>query len=101
MAEYSSSDKPENDPPHPFIEKPEPDKAGSNGVKVTSGSRVQVFETLAGKTVGKIKDSLEEVLSIASNAKIKLNGKTASVDDVVEAGDHLEFIRPMGGKGNA
>jgi len=99
MAEYSSSSEKPDKEPHPFIEKPEPDKASASGVKVTSGSRSQVFETLGGKSVGRIKDSLEEIFSIPNNVKIKINGKAANVDDVVDEGDHLEFIRPMGGKG--
>lgn len=101
MAEYSSSEKsekPESEP-HPFIEKPEPAKASTSGVKVTAGSRVQVFETLGGKTVERIKDSLEEIYSIPNNARIKINGKSASLEDTVQEGDHLEFIRPIGGKG--
>jgi putative ubiquitin-RnfH superfamily antitoxin RatB of RatAB toxin-antitoxin module len=99
VAEYSSSSEKPDIEPHPFIEKPEPAKASSSGVKVTAGSRVQIFETLGGKTVERIKDSLEEIWSIPNNAKIKINGKAASLDDSVQEGDHLEFIRPIGGKG--
>ena len=67
-------------------------------VTVMSGSSSKAFP-LANQSVGGVRQLLRKILNIADNAASLINGKQAEEDQVLKAGDQLEFIRRAGSKG--
>ena len=67
-------------------------------VTVMSGSSSKAFP-LAQQSVGGVRQLLKKILNIADNAAPLINGNQAEEDQVLKAGDQLEFIRRAGSKG--
>ena len=56
-------------------------------------------EVQVGQTVGAIRLANADVLNIADNAEVRLNGQPVNDEYVIQADDTIEFIRPAGSKG--
>jgi hypothetical protein len=75
-----------------------PPMADTNLVRIICAANEQELP-LAGRKIGTVKRSLREVLNIGYFADPWLNGRIATLDDKLSAGDVLEFVVPFGFKG--
>ena len=65
--------------------------------KVICGANQQ--EVAEGVKVGEIRANYKEILNIADDAEVILNGDKVGDDYVLKQGDSLEFIKKAGNKG--
>lgn len=67
-------------------------------VQVIHGANV-VFLPLSGRTVGRVKSVLRDVLNVSRRAVAFIQGKPVADDHLLADGDVLEFVRAEGHKG--
>lgn len=68
-------------------------------VSVRHGVNTMNLDSIAGKTVGEVRDQVEEVLNIPSSAQVRVNGSPANEDTVVSDNSTVEFVKVAGEKG--
>ncbi|MFC1622382.1 hypothetical protein ACFL1Y_00080 [Patescibacteria group bacterium] len=70
----------------------------ANTVKIIFGGNSKTDE-IVGKKVSDAKKMFAQILNIPKNAKARVNGVVVKGNQVLKAGDKLEFIKPSGRKG--
>lgn len=70
---------------------------GSN--TLISGVNRLTGQSLAGLSVGEVKDRFGDALSIPEYATATINGIAVSDDQVIVNGEELVFAKPLGQKG--
>ena len=82
------------------IDKPEEDfgKRNTTTIRVSSGAAAGDF-SVAGRTVGEVRDLLAEVLNVDPMSKGIVNGKNVEDDYAIQIDDNVEFLKPAGKKG--
>jgi len=56
-------------------------------------------DTVAGKTVGEVRDQVEEVLNVPESAQVRVNGAPADEEEEIADGATVEFVKVAGEKG--
>ena len=68
-------------------------------VHVVHGANSQYFD-LVGRSVGSVRKSLRDAMSIPSDAEAIVGGKKVNDDFILDAGQNLEFHKEAGVKGS-
>ena len=67
-------------------------------ITVENGIYSFTHEKLADRTLGQVREVLQQALNISPISHPLVNGHRVSEAHVLEAGDHLEFVKPGGRK---
>jgi hypothetical protein len=73
-------------------------QAPSGQVKISYGVH-NLEATIAGKSVGEVRQALKEPLNIDPRALALVNGRDVAASYTLREGDQLEFVRLAGEKG--
>lgn len=57
------------------------------------------LDSVAGKTVGEVREQVEEVLNVPDSAQVRVNGNPADEEDEIADGSTVEFVKVAGEKG--
>jgi hypothetical protein len=68
-------------------------------ITVRHGVNTINADSVAGKTVGEIREQAADILNIPDNAQVRVNGAPAQEDTVVADGATVEFVKVAGEKG--
>ena len=74
-------------------------KKALNKVRVVHGANEQYFDVV-GRSVGSVRKSLRDAMSIPSDAEAIVCGKKLSDDFILDSGQNLEFHKEAGVKGS-
>ncbi|MGD0089945.1 MAG: hypothetical protein ABSE73_08500 [Planctomycetota bacterium] len=66
---------------------------------IRHGVNTTTLDSLAGKTVGEVREQVSELLNIPESAQVRVNGAPASEEDVVGENSTVEFVKVAGEKG--
>ena len=57
------------------------------------------LDSLSGKTVGEVREQVADLLNVPDSAQVRVNGATATEDDVIGENATVEFVKVAGEKG--
>jgi hypothetical protein len=56
-------------------------------------------DSVAGKTVGEVREQVAGILNVPEDAQVRVNGAPAEEDTVIADGATVEFVKVAGEKG--
>ncbi|MEN8184807.1 MAG: hypothetical protein ABFS46_19985 [Myxococcota bacterium] len=84
--------------PPALPEMPAPGGATQGTVLVSYGTMLESFD-LAGLSVADARSLMQRPYNLSPEAEVTVNARDATPDQVLRAGDHLEFVHLSGEKG--
>jgi len=69
-------------------------------VTIRHGVNSTTLDNVAGKTVGEVRERLEDAMNIPDSAQVRVNGAPAEEEDVVPENATVEFVKTAGEKGS-
>ncbi len=70
-------------------------------ISVRHGVNTLNLDTIAGKTVGEVREQVASILNVPGSAQVRVNGAPASEDTLLSDNSTLEFVKVAGEKGVA
>ena len=70
-------------------------------VNVRHGVNTLSLDNLVGKTVGDVRDQVEDLINVPESAQVRLNGSPVGDDATIPDHATIEFVKVAGEKGRA
>ena len=67
---------------------------------IRHGVNTTTLDSVAGKTVGEVREQVSDLLNVPESAQVRINGTPADEDDEIADGSTVEFVKVAGEKGS-